>query len=56
MLETTMKEKELIEALMRRSISCPIKDDADIDFEKECKGYREDGCFECIYNHTDELS
>lgn len=50
------KGKELIEALMRRSCSCPLKDDADINFEKECVGYREEGCLECIYKHADQLN
>lgn len=34
---------------------CPFKDEADIDFEKECVGFAETGCRECILKHIDQL-
>lgn len=51
----TPNEEILIEALMRHCFSCPMKDDASIDFEKECVGYRSPGCKECIQKHMEDL-
>ena len=51
----TASETILLDYIMRHTWSCPIKDDADIDFEKECVGYREQGCKECILRHIEEL-
>lgn len=51
----TPNEEILIEALMRHYFSCPMKDDANIDFEKECVGYRSPGCKECIQKHMEDL-
>lgn len=52
----TKNESKLVDALMRHCFSCPIKDDSIMDFEKECVGYREPGCGECIINHIDDLN
>lgn len=52
----TERESKLIDALMRHCICCPIKDDALMDFEAECVGYKENGCKECIITHVDELN
>ena len=41
--------------MAEHTYSCPLSDDVHIDFEKECVGYREKGCKECIYNHAEEL-
>lgn len=48
-------QKKLVGALMRIFHSCPLNDNANIDFEKECVGYREQGCAECILRHIDDL-
>lgn len=52
-----LKEREelLVDYIMRHAYSCPVKDDADIDFEKECVGFEESGCRECIMRHLKEL-
>ena len=51
----TENECKLIDAIMRNWFICPIKDDSKMDFEKECVGYKEPGCRECILKHIDEL-
>lgn len=51
----TENESKLIDAIMRYQFACPLEDEADINFEKECVGYREDGCKECIFRHIDKL-
>jgi hypothetical protein len=51
----TEKEEYFVNYIMEHTYSCPLSDDAHIDFEKECVGYREKGCKECIYNHAEEL-
>ena len=48
-------ETYLMDYIMRHTYSCPIKDDSDIDFEKECVGFKEVGCRECIMRHLEEL-
>lgn len=35
---------------------CPFKDGAKIDFEKECTGFREKGCKECILRNIEQLN
>lgn len=35
---------------------CPFKDEAKIDFEKECVGFREKGCKECILRNIEQLN
>lgn len=52
-----LKEREdlLMDYIMQHTYSCPIKDDADINFEKECVGFEEPGCRECIMRHLKEL-
>lgn len=49
-------EKKLVEALMRHCYSCPLKEEAAINFEKECVGYQYEGCDECILRHVNDLS
>lgn len=51
----TERETLLLDYIMKHTYSCPLKDDAEIDFEKECVGYREAGCKECILRHAEEL-
>ena len=51
----TPNEELLIEAFMRHCFSCPLDDNAEIDFERECVGYREPGCKECILKHIENL-
>ena len=48
-------ETLLLDYIMKYTYSCPLKDDAEIDFEKECVGYLEEGCKECILRHVEEL-
>lgn len=38
---------------IRHCFSCPLDDNAEIDFERECVGYREPGCKECILKHIE---
>lgn len=47
-------EEALLNALMKHCYSCPLGDDS-IDFEKECVGYKEAGCKECIVRNFDKL-
>lgn len=50
------EQKELFMGyIMRHTYSCPIRDDANINFEKECVGFEEPGCMECIIRHLKEL-
>lgn len=51
----TITETLLMDYIMRHTYSCPIKDDADIDFDKECVGFKEPGCRDCIIRHLEEL-
>ena len=54
-----MSEQEKIQILIDYIINtihfCPLKDESDIDFEKECVGFGEKGCGECILKHLDKL-
>lgn len=34
---------------------CPFKDEASIDYEKECAGFREPGCKDCILRNIEQL-
>lgn len=45
----------LTDYIINKIHSCPFDDDADIDFEKECAGFGETGCRECILRHLDQL-
>lgn len=52
----TENEKLLIGHILRNEHSCPLEYDIpDVDFEKECVGFREDGCEECVYRHIGNL-
>lgn len=55
--ETNMGEKEniLIDYILNNIHSCPFEDDCGIDFTKECVGFREKGCKECIYRNIEKL-
>ena len=46
----------LIQYIFNNMHWCPFKDDADIDFEKECVGFRESGCKECILRNINQLN
>lgn len=54
-LTMTGTETLLMDYIMRHTYSCPIKDDAGIDFTNECVGFKEPGCRECIMKHLEEL-
>lgn len=47
---------ELLEYIIWGMHWCPFGDDADIDFEGECVGFRREGCKECILRHIGELN
>lgn len=49
------REEILMDYIMRHTYHCPIKDDANINFEKECVGFKEPGCRECIMRNLKEL-
>ena len=51
----TASEALLLDYIMKHTHSCPLKDDAKINFETECVGYRETGCKECIFRHVEEM-
>ncbi len=45
----------LIDYIINKIHSCPLSDESNIDFEKECVGFGEVGCGECILRHLDKL-
>ena len=47
---------ELLAYITNSEHWCPFKDDADIDFEGECVGFRGEGCKECILGHIGGLN
>lgn len=47
---------ELLEYIIWGMHWCPFRDDAEIDFEGECVGFRREGCKECILGHIGELN
>lgn len=49
------REEILMDYIMRHTYLCPIKNDANINFEKECVGFKEPGCRECIMRNLKEL-
>lgn len=49
------REEILMDYIMRHTYFCPIKNDANINFEKECVGFKEPGCRECIMRNLKEL-
>ena len=55
-----MSKNEIIEQLvtyiMERMHWCPFEDESGIDFEKECVGFREPGCKECILRNADKIN
>ena len=54
-----MSEREkimiLIDYVINKIHSCPFDDGSDIDFEKECVGFGEVGCGDCIFRNLDKL-
>lgn len=46
----------LIHYIINKIHSCPFEDESGVDFEKECVGFGEDGCGDCIYRNTDKLN
>lgn len=54
-----LKEKQigsLIQYIFNNLHWCPFKDEANIDFEKECVGFRESGCKDCILRNIEQLN
>lgn len=54
-----LREKQvdgLIQYIFNNLHWCPFKDEANIDFEKECVGFRETGCKECILRNIGQLN
>lgn len=54
-----LREKQvdmLIQYIFNNMHWCPFKDEAKIDFEKECVGFRENGCKECILRNIEQLN
>ena len=54
-----LREKQvngLIQYIFNNLHWCPFKDEANIDFEKECVGFGETGCKECILCNIQELN
>lgn len=55
----TSSQKEvdtLIQYIFNNVHWCPFKDDTEIDFEKECVGFRKPGCKECILKNINQLN
>ena len=54
-----MSEQEkiciLLDYIINKIHSCPFDDGSDIDFEKECVGFGEVGCGDCIFRNLDKL-
>ena len=50
------KTKSLVDFIHDNWHWCPFKDESGIDFEKECVGFREAGCKECIYRNVEKLN
>lgn len=48
-------EKILTNYIIDKIHSCPFEDDCGIDFEKECVGFGEPGCMECILRNIEKL-
>ena len=57
-VDTSVQDKVdiLIQYIFNNMHWCPFKDDADIDFEKKCVGFREPGCKECILRNINQLN
>lgn len=54
-----LREKQvnsLIQYIFNNMHWCPFKDEANIDFEKECVGFREKGCKDCILRNIEQLN
>ena len=54
-----LREKQignLIQYIFNNLHWCPFKDEANIDFENECVGFRENGCKECILRNIEQLN
>lgn len=49
-------ESKLLDYILKNNHWCPFEDDVNIDFEKDCVGFRENGCKECIYKNIDQLN
>lgn len=47
---------ELVQYIFNNVHWCPFKDEANIDFDKECVGFKEAGCKECILRHIEQLN
>lgn len=47
---------ELLDYIANNMHWCPFKDEANIDFEKECVGFGESGCRECILRNINQLN
>lgn len=45
----------LINYIINRIHSCPFEDNCGINFEKECVGFGEVGCGECILRNIEKL-
>lgn len=52
----TKSADALITYLFNNMHWCPFKDEANIDFDKECVGFRETGCKECILRNIGQLN
>lgn len=52
----TDKEKNLVDFIHDNWHHCPFADESGVDFDKECVGFREAGCKECIYRHAEKLN
>lgn len=45
----------LINYIINKIHSCPFEDECGVNFEKECVGFGEAGCKECILRNIDKL-
>lgn len=53
-----LREKQvniLIQYIFNNIHWCPFKDEAKINFERECVGFRETGCKDCILRNIEQL-
>ncbi len=51
----TKNEKILLYYIMKIIDYCPFEDEWEDNLEKECVGFRQEGCGDCILRNIDKL-
>lgn len=50
------KTSTLADFIVNSWHGCPFKDESGVDFDKECVGFRENGCKECLLRNIGKLN